>query len=100
MKNELTFIKMQEIVNNIIEEEKEKYGIELSGGLVNFVQYYKEYLKDDKFNLIKMLNYFTTKGFNDLEGNIFLSLNQINNEKCKIINRIRILGEIKYDRFL
>ena len=51
MKNELTFIKMQEIVNNIIEEEKEKYGIELSGGLVNFVQYYKEYLKDDKFNL-------------------------------------------------
>ena len=73
---------MKKIAHQIIQSEEEKYNIKIKTFPITFIEYYKDYEKNEKFSLIKKVNLALTplyaSGFNDLKGNTVIFLNDFN----------------------
>ena len=67
---------MKKIAHQIIQSEEEKYNIKIKTFPITFIEYYKDYVFQKKFNLA--LTPLYAVGFNDLKGNTVIFLNRIN----------------------
>lgn len=96
---ELSIEDMKKNSHEIIEEELRQYGIKLNIFPLTFIEYYKDYVFNKRYNLIKIAVYsslpLVAGGFNDLKGNTVIFLNRINKLE-KIENKVFRLAQVCY----